>query len=111
MPDYSNMIAVTNRHTFDTFPDPETAFLTQIARVAGFTPKAIVLREKDLDEKSYTQLAEKVLRIGTSEGPESIPDPMAYPPRIKRIRPGIAYFPIFLSSLSSILIPFSKMHS
>ena len=69
------MIAVTNRHTFDTFPDPETAFLTQIARVAGFTPKAIVLREKDLDEKSYTQLAEKVLRIGTSEDPESIPDP------------------------------------
>ena len=57
MPDYSNMIAVTNRHTFDKEKDPENAFLTQIAKVAALSPKAIVLREKELDEERFYEEA------------------------------------------------------
>ena len=75
MPDYSNMIAVTNRHTFDKEKDPENAFLTQIAKVAALSPKAIVLREKDLDEENYTLLAEKILVPGTAGSPVSCRDP------------------------------------
>ncbi len=65
--DYSIMIAVTNRHVFDDAPDPETSFLRQIARVAGFAPKAVVLREKDLSERNYADLAVKVLGIGEAK--------------------------------------------
>ncbi|MBQ9420836.1 MAG: thiamine phosphate synthase [Lachnospiraceae bacterium] len=61
------MIAVTNRHVFDDAPDPEAAFLRQVARVAGFAPKAVVLREKDLSEKDYADLTAKVLGIGEAK--------------------------------------------
>jgi len=67
--DYSRMIAVTNRHVFDDKEEPETAFLCQMAKLAGLRLKAVVLREKDLDEESYTLLAEKILMLGTEGSP------------------------------------------
>lgn len=75
MSDYSRMIAVTNRHLFDDAKEPETAFLSQLARLAGLSLKAVVLREKDLDEESYTLLAARILRLGTDESPVICQDP------------------------------------
>ena len=59
---YEKMIAVTDRHLFDTNEDPEAAFLRQLEKVAELGPRAIVLREKDLDRKEYMALAEKAVQ-------------------------------------------------
>lgn len=53
---YNQVIAVTNRHLCNDF-------LPQIEKVCKLHPKAIILREKDLSESEYLQLAKKVLEI------------------------------------------------
>ena len=59
---YEKMIAVTDRHVFDTYEDPEAAFLRQLEKVAALGPRAIVLREKDLDRGEYLILAKKAVQ-------------------------------------------------
>lgn len=57
-----NIIAVTNRMLCSD------DFLTQIRRLAKAKPYRIILREKDLSEAEYLELAEKVLAICDEEG-------------------------------------------
>lgn len=59
----NKMIAVTDRHMFDSAPDPEAAFLAQLSRVFLAEPRAVVLREKDLSPEAYLSLASKVLSL------------------------------------------------
>jgi thiamine-phosphate pyrophosphorylase len=54
---YKNMIAVTNRHLC------EGDFLKQIEYLASTELEGIILREKDLSQKEYRELAETVLQI------------------------------------------------
>ncbi|MBQ7175649.1 MAG: thiamine phosphate synthase [Lachnospiraceae bacterium] len=61
MSDYSRMIAVTDRHVFDNAGDPGAAFLRQLKKIAMLGPKAVVLREKDLDPAGYLALSQEVL--------------------------------------------------
>ena len=63
--DYSHIIAVTNRHSFDGAEDPEPAFLTRVREVLLLRPRALVLREKDLPSSEYRALAEKILPLCT----------------------------------------------
>ncbi len=53
----SDLICVTNRALCGE------DFLKKIERIAEAHPKAIILREKDLTEKEYFELAEKVMKI------------------------------------------------
>ena len=53
---YNHVIAITNRHLCDNF-------LPQIEKVCKLHPKALILREKDLSESKYLQLAKEVLSI------------------------------------------------
>lgn len=55
-------VCITNRHLV------EGDFLEQVRRVARLHPEKIVLREKDLSEPAYEQLAAKVLSICQEEG-------------------------------------------
>lgn len=50
-------ICITNRHLC------KEDFLVRISKIAAAKPDSIVLREKDLSEEDYTELAEKVLKI------------------------------------------------
>ncbi len=59
----NKMIAVTDRHMFDSAPDPEAAFLAQLTRVFRAEPRAVVLREKDLSPEAYQTLASRVLAL------------------------------------------------
>ena len=52
-----HVVAVTNR-TLSKRP-----YLEQIRKICEWGPDAIILREKDLTEKEYKDLAEKVLAI------------------------------------------------
>ena len=56
----NDVIAVTNRKL------SQRPFLEQIKRVCQLRPEAIILREKDLSETEYAQLAEEVYNITTS---------------------------------------------
>lgn len=51
------MIAVSNRHLC------KRPFLEQIKIVCEWHPKALILREKDLTEAEYEQLAGQVMKI------------------------------------------------
>lgn len=53
----SNIIIFTNRNLC------RENFVTRIEKIAKAKPSAIVLREKDLSERQYTELAEKVYDI------------------------------------------------
>lgn len=53
----SDILCVTNRHLC------QENFLERIAKIASTHPVGIILREKDLSEKEYRELAEKVLKI------------------------------------------------
>lgn len=53
----NDVIAITNRKLC------QRDFLEQIKRVCEAGPQAIILREKDLNEKEYTKLAEQVYNI------------------------------------------------
>ena len=54
---YKNVIAVSNRNLCDR------PFMAQLERVCQCHPKALILREKDLTEKEYEALAEKVMEL------------------------------------------------
>ena len=58
----SDIICITNRKLCNN------NFLDQIERIASAHPKAIVLREKDLSEKEYEQLARQVMQICQKHG-------------------------------------------
>ena len=53
----SDLICVTNRKLC------KTDFLAQIRKIALAHPKAILLREKDLPEREYRDLAVQVMAI------------------------------------------------
>ena len=62
----SDIICITNRKLCNN------NFLDQIERIASVHPKAIVLREKDLSEKEYEQLARQVMQICQKHGTQCI---------------------------------------
>ena len=55
--EYGQVVAVTNRSL------TERPFLEQIRRVCEMHPDALILREKDLSEKEYEELAKEVMAI------------------------------------------------
>ena len=55
--EYGQVVAVTNRSL------TERPFLEQIHRVCEMHPDALILREKDLSEKEYEELAKEVMAI------------------------------------------------
>ena len=62
----SDLICITNRRLCNN------NFLDQIEMIASAHPKAIVLREKDLSEKEYEQLARQVMQICQKHGTQCI---------------------------------------
>lgn len=52
---YKNMIAVTNRHLVNG------DFMAQMEKVVDKSPRAIILREKDITEKEYDELLLKII--------------------------------------------------
>ena len=54
---YHNLICITNRHLCNI------DFYKRIEQICKKTPKAIVLREKDLKEEEYKILAKEVIKI------------------------------------------------
>ena len=56
----SDFICITNRKLC------REPFIERVKSVAESKPKAIVLREKDLDESEYILLAADVLKIGAN---------------------------------------------
>lgn len=62
----SDLICITNRKLCSN------NFLDQIEMIASAHPKAIVLREKDLSEKEYEQLARQVMQICQKHGTQCI---------------------------------------
>ena len=62
----SDLICITNRKLCSN------NFSDQIEMIASAHPKAIVLREKDLSEKEYEQLARQVMQICQKHGPQCI---------------------------------------
>lgn len=62
----SDLICITNRKLCSN------NFSDQIEMIASVHPKAIVLREKDLSEKEYEQLARQVMQICQKHGTQCI---------------------------------------
>lgn len=62
----SDLICITNRKLCSN------NFSDQIEMIASAHPKAIVLREKDLSEKEYEQLARQVMQICRKHGTQCI---------------------------------------
>ena len=62
----SDLICITHRKLCSN------NFLDQIEMIASAHPKAIVLREKDLSEKEYEQLARQVMQICQKHGTQCI---------------------------------------
>ena len=62
----SDLICITNRKLCSN------NFLDQIEMIASAHPKAIVLREKDLSEKEYEQLARQVMQLCQKHGTQCI---------------------------------------
>lgn len=62
----SDLICITNRKLCSN------NFLDQIEMIASAHSKAIVLREKDLSEKEYEQLARQVMQICQKHGTQCI---------------------------------------
>ena len=60
------VIAVTNRNLCGR------PFLEQIKRAAERKPHAIILREKDLSEEEYEELADQVMKICKNQGVDCI---------------------------------------
>ena len=74
---YEKMIAVTNRNLIresnenekiNAGTDWSEAYIKQLAYVASLHLKAMVLREKDLTEEKYEELAKAVIRLCEKEG-------------------------------------------
>ena len=55
--EYKNVIAVTNRKL------SSRPFLEQMERVCKLHPRAVILREKDLSEEEYAELAAQILTL------------------------------------------------
>lgn len=55
--EYKNILAVTNRKL------SSRPFLEQMERVCRLHPKGVILREKDLSEEEYAELAAEVLEL------------------------------------------------
>ena len=55
--DFKKIIAVSNRHV------SRLPYLAQVERIVSFHPRAFLLREKDLPEGAYLELAGKVQKI------------------------------------------------
>lgn len=55
--DFKKIIAVSNRHV------SRLPYLAQVERIVSFHPRAFLLREKDLPEGAYLELAGKVQEI------------------------------------------------
>ena len=62
----SDLICITNRKLCSN------NFSDQIEMIASAHPKAIVLREKDLSEKEYEQLARQVMQICQKHGTQCL---------------------------------------
>ena len=60
--DYKKITVVSNRHLC------QRPFDEQIRRVCDLQPAGIILREKDLEEAAYTELAERILPICQAAG-------------------------------------------
>lgn len=54
-----HLIAVTNRHLFDE-AGGQSVFLARLEQVAAAHPAAVILREKDMEERAYEVLAREV---------------------------------------------------
>ncbi|MCR5214075.1 MAG: thiamine phosphate synthase [Eubacterium sp.] len=67
---YKNMIAITNRHLV------KGDFLAKIERVIKASPRAIILREKDLSHEEYEELLDKIVSLIISSGANKKSDPM-----------------------------------
>ncbi len=78
---YEKMIAVTNRHLVlendagggavairDAGADWSEAYLKQLSHIVSLHPKAMVLREKDLTEEKYEELAKVVIKLCEQAG-------------------------------------------
>lgn len=59
---FGHLLAVTNRHL------AARPFLEQLRRVARLGPRAVILREKDLPEPSYKELAKQAMALCAAEG-------------------------------------------
>ena len=55
--EYKNVITVTNRKL------SSRPFMEQVERVVKLHPKAVILREKDLSEEEYAELAAQILTL------------------------------------------------
>ncbi len=72
---YASMIAVSNRHLCNASNAPTDKsdtekYIEQLKKIATHSPKAILLREKDLTEGDYEILVKEVLEeLGTSSVP------------------------------------------
>jgi thiamine-phosphate pyrophosphorylase len=59
---YKSLIAISNRK----YLEDERAFLKQVEKIAKLGPKALLLREKDLNQNDYEKLAIQVYDICSS---------------------------------------------
>ena len=75
---YEKMIAVTNRHLV-LENDTDGAYLKQLTYVASLHPKAMVLREKDLTEEKYEELAKVVIKLCEKAGTTRAQEEVALP--------------------------------
>ena len=62
----SKVVVVTNRHLC------RADFLVHLGEIAACRPAGIILREKDLDEQAYADLARQALAICTAHGARCI---------------------------------------
>lgn len=83
---FEKMLAVTNR-SLCSIPFPE-----QLRRLARLHPGGILLREKDLSEEEYEELAEQALSICKEEGTVCILH--SHPEAARRLGCGLIHLPL-----------------
>lgn len=84
---YDKMFAVTNRHLCE-----ERDFLKQIGKVADLPVAGIILREKDLPEEEYEELAQEVMEICRKAGRKCILH--SFPSAAKRLGAEYLHMPL-----------------
>ena len=92
---YKNTIAVTNRHLC-TCPLTE-----QLKKVCSVHPRAIILREKDLSEDAYLQLARQCQQAVESYGVPLIPNQYVAVARALQLKQIQVSFPLFADNYKS----------
>ena len=85
--DFSNIIAVSNR-SLSRLP-----YLEQVERICSFHPKAFLLREKDLPEEEYLELAREVNKICVRHGVALIPH--FYPEAAESLGLDVVHLPLW----------------